>query len=53
MPLSGRDGAAPLRIDIGALRTLAGKRGQVTDLNGAGDRDRTDDIQLGKLSFYH
>jgi hypothetical protein len=20
---------------------------------GAGDRDRTDDIQLGKLSFYH
>jgi hypothetical protein len=22
-------------------------------LNGAGDRDRTDDIQLGKLTFYH
>ena len=21
--------------------------------NGAGDRDRTDDIQLGKLTFYH
>ena len=20
---------------------------------GAGDRDRTDDIQLGKLTFYH
>lgn len=22
-------------------------------LYGAGDRDRTDDIQLGKLTFYH
>jgi hypothetical protein len=22
-------------------------------LGGAGDRDRTDDIQLGKLTFYH
>ena len=22
-------------------------------LVGAGDRDRTDDIQLGKLTFYH
>jgi hypothetical protein len=21
--------------------------------SGAGDRDRTDDIQLGKLTFYH
>ncbi|CAN1722602.1 protein of unknown function [Hyphomicrobium sp. 1Nfss2.1] len=21
--------------------------------DGAGDRDRTDDIQLGKLTFYH
>jgi hypothetical protein len=47
MPLPGRDGAAPQRIDFGALRTLAGKRRQVTDLNGAGDRDRTDDKQLG------
>ncbi len=23
------------------------------DLFGAGDRDRTGDIQLGKLTFYH
>jgi hypothetical protein len=23
------------------------------ELGGAGDRDRTDDIQLGKLTFYH
>jgi hypothetical protein len=23
------------------------------ETNGAGDRDRTDDIQLGKLTFYH
>jgi hypothetical protein len=22
-------------------------------VNGAGDRDRTGDIQLGKLTFYH
>ena len=26
---------------------------EVTDLYGAGDRDRTGDIQLGKLTFYH
>jgi hypothetical protein len=30
---------------------------QVTEemerMDGAGDRDRTDDIQLGKLTFYH
>lgn len=29
---------------------------QSTELQGdfgAGDRDRTDDIQLGKLTFYH
>ena len=25
---------------------------QVVEFNGAGDRDRTGDIQLGKLAFY-
>ncbi len=25
----------------------------IKELDGAGDRDRTDDIQLGKLTFYH
>ncbi len=25
----------------------------IRELGGAGDRDRTDDIQLGKLTFYH
>ena len=29
------------------------KRILYKDLSGAGDRDRTDDIQLGKLTFYH
>jgi hypothetical protein len=25
----------------------------LADFSGAGDRDRTGDIQLGKLTFYH
>ena len=25
----------------------------IEERDGAGDRDRTDDIQLGKLTFYH
>jgi hypothetical protein len=33
----------PVAIDHGAAFSSV----------GAGDRDRTDDIQLGKLSFYH
>ena len=31
----------------------ARKRSRLRELVGAGDRDRTDDIQLGKLTFYH
>jgi hypothetical protein len=27
--------------------------GLFTSISGAGDRDRTGDIQLGKLTFYH
>ena len=30
-----------------------GKLFQILKIFGAGDRDRTDDIQLGKLTFYH
>ena len=26
---------------------------EAIEIIGAGDRDRTDDIQLGKLTFYH
>jgi hypothetical protein len=32
---------------------VARKRSKLRRLVGAGDRDRTDDIQLGKLTFYH
>ncbi len=40
-----------LLVAAPALRGLQarGRKGQ----DGAGDRDRTDDIQLGKLTFYH
>jgi hypothetical protein len=36
--------------------SFGGRRAKCPDRfekSGAGDRDRTDDIQLGKLSFYH
>ncbi len=39
-----------LLVAAAALRRLQAGRG---GRDGAGDRDRTDDIQLGKLTFYH
>ena len=46
-------GATPRSAGFHALR----QKGRVVDVSdrrvGAGDRDRTDDIQLGKLTFYH
>jgi hypothetical protein len=35
-----------------AAPNTRGKLMEVAELNGAGDRDRTGDIQLGKLAFY-
>jgi hypothetical protein len=34
-------------------RGSASKPLSILEKSGAGDRDRTDDIQLGKLTFYH
>jgi hypothetical protein len=48
----------PGRVTAVRLRTLV-KRGRLADRSaggatvGAGDGNRTHDIQLGKLSFYH
>ena len=42
----------PERHDTPAMQGVALRSiGRKSD--GAGDRDRTDDIQLGKLTFYH
>jgi hypothetical protein len=40
-----------LLVAASALRRL--QAGRTKGRDGAGDRDRTDDIQLGKLTFYH
>ena len=41
--------------NMGNTSTAQGTRNlrSYKELVGAGDRDRTDDIQLGKLTFYH
>lgn len=41
--------------NTGNASSTVGRRNVLTfqEVFGAGDRDRTDDIQLGKLTFYH
>jgi hypothetical protein len=47
--------AEQTRGKMGNARSAVGRRNGLTfrEVFGAGDRDRTDDIQLGKLTFYH
>ena len=41
--------------NMGNASSTVDRRNLLTfqEVFGAGDRDRTDDIQLGKLTFYH
>lgn len=41
--------------NMGNASSTVGRRNALifNEKVGAGDRDRTDDIQLGKLTFYH
>jgi hypothetical protein len=47
-------GVTPVDYSSAALRTNASGHddGTAGELNGAGDGDRTRDIELGKLAFY-
>ena len=42
-----------LERETAALSKDSRCRDYLREVLGAGDRDRTDDIQLGKLTFYH
>jgi hypothetical protein len=46
-------GSFRIARNSGSIEENVGSSAAAQERLGAGDRDRTDDIQLGKLTFYH